>query len=208
MAQEIGLFEAMYTCRAMRRLRPEPVPEDLLRRLIDAANQAPSASNAQNARWIVVRDPALRHGIADLNRAAIDRSYGPPERQLEQVQPSEVRRRRAFLWQYHHLQEVPALIVACLWFAEQRPDTFIAGSASAGSVWPGVQNLLLAARGLGLGATPTTLPLSDRVAFKQLLAIPDDIQPFCLVPVGYPMGRFGPTTRRPLSEIMRWDHWS
>ena len=111
------------------------------------------------------------------------------------------------LWQAEHLQDVPALIIACLEFPEQRPDTFVAGAGAGGSIWPGVQNLLLAARALGLGAAPTTLGLANRPAAKAVLGLPENIEPFCLIPVGYPMGRFGPVTRRPVSEIMRWDRW-
>ncbi len=67
MAEEMGIFEVLYHCRAMRRIKPDPVPEALLVRLIDAANQAPSGSNAQNGRWLVVRDRAQRERLAELN---------------------------------------------------------------------------------------------------------------------------------------------
>lgn len=206
MTDEPGIFEVMYTCRAMRRLKPDPVPEELLVKLIDAANQAPTASNAQNGRWIVVRDARLKAKIADINRAAIDRSYGPPAEQVV-TDPVEARRRRSFLWQYRHMQDIPALVIACLEFAGPRQNSFVSGSAAAGSIWPAIQNLLLAARALGLGATPTTLPLSDRARVKALLAIPENVEPFCLIPVGYPMGRFGPVTRRPVEQILHWDRW-
>ncbi|MGH2603849.1 MAG: nitroreductase family protein, partial [Dehalococcoidia bacterium] len=72
----------------------------------------------------------------------------------------------------------------------------------------GVQNLLLAARALGLGAALTTLVLRDRAAVRAVLSLPETIEPFCMVPVGYPAGRFGPVTRRPVAEVMRWDRWS
>jgi nitroreductase len=204
MTDELGIFEVMYSCRAMRRIKPDPVPEDLLVKLIDAANQAPTASNAQNGRWIVVRDPEVRRQIADLNRAAIERSYGPLPADSD---AAAARRRRAFMWQYSHMQDIPALIVACLQFATPRPNTFVSGVSAGGSIWPAVQNLLLAARALGLGAVPTTLPLADRPAFKAVLKIPENVEPFCLVPVGYPMGQFGPVTRLPVEQIMRWDRW-
>ena len=72
----------------------------------------------------------------------------------------------------------------------------------------GCENLLLAARALGLGAAPTTLGLRDRPAAKAVLDLPSTIEPFCLIPVGYPTGRFGPVSRRPVAEILRWDRWS
>ena len=67
--------------------------------------------------------------------------------------------------------------------------------------------MLLGGRALGRGAVPTTLPLADRAAAKDVLGLPDNVEPFCLIPVGYPMGRFGPVTRTPIDEILRWDRW-
>jgi nitroreductase len=212
MTEEMGLFEAIYNCRAMRRLKPDPVPEDLLIRLIDAAQQAASGSNMQNGRWIVVRDAEQRARLAELNKAAVLAYVGPQSgRPASLPHQSEERRRRmleAVMWQAEHLHEVPVLVIACLEFAAPPSDTFSAGAGAAGSIWPGVQNLLLAARALGLGAAPTTLGLRDRGAAKTILNLPAEIEPFCLIPVGYPMGRFGPVTRRPVAEIMRWDRWS
>lgn len=211
MSDEMGVFEAIYNCRAMRRLKPDPVPEELLIRLVDAANQAASGSNMQNGRWIVVRNPAQKARLAELNRTAVLAYAGAQSgRPASLPHHSEERRKRmldAVLWQAEHLQEAPALIIACLEFPERRPDTFVAGAGAGGSIWPGVQNLLLAARALGLGAALTTLGLSNRAAAKAVLGLPDSIEPFCLIPVGYPMGRFGPVTRRPVNEIMRWDRW-
>ena len=204
MTAEPGIFEVMYTTRAMRRIKPDPVPEELLLKLVDAANQAASASNAQRARWIVVRDPEQRAHIAELNKAAVLASYGPPDPAADTV---EARRRNAFLWQTEHMAEVPALIFACLETATPPADTFAAGAASGGSIWPGVQNLLLTARALGLGAVPTTLVLRDRAALRAALNLPETIEPHCMVPVGFPTGTFGPVTRRPVDEIMRWDRW-
>jgi nitroreductase len=110
-------------------------------------------------------------------------------------------------WQSLHMQELPALIVACLEMGRTPRDNFGAVAGSAGSIWPGVQNLLLAARALGLGATPTTLGLSDRAAFREAVGLPESIEPFCLIPAGYPKGNFGPVSRRPISEIVRWERW-
>jgi nitroreductase len=67
---------------------------------------------------------------------------------------------------------------------------------------------LLAARALELAATPTTFAIADRDAARAILNLPEDIQPFCVIPVGYPMGKFGPVVRKPVAEIMRWDRWS
>jgi nitroreductase len=208
--EEPGIFEVMFTTRAMRRLKPDPVPEELLLKLVDAANQAPSASNMQTARWIIVRDRGQVARIAELNRVAVQR-YAVDGRRPASVPHQDPaareRQRKALLWQARHMHEFPALIVACLEGMGPRPDTFAAGAGAGGSVWPGVQNLLLAARALGLGATPTTLAMSDRAAFRAVLGLPDHVEAICLIPVGWPLGKFGPVTRRPLSEIVHWDRW-
>jgi nitroreductase len=204
-----SVLYAIYHTRAMRRLKADPVPEDLLLKLVDAANQAPSGSNAQNGRWIVVRDPQVKAQLAELNKTAVDR-YSQSFNANVPGQDPEARMRllRSVQWQADHLAEIPALIIACLEMGGPPPDRWAAGAGAGGSIWPGVQNLLLAARAFGLGAAPTTLGLSNRPAAKEALGLPENIEPFCLIPVGWPMGRFGPVTRRPVEEIMRWDRWS
>lgn len=205
---EMGVFETMYNCRAMRRLKPDAVPEDLLLRLVDAANQAPTGSNSQGARWIIVRDAEQRERLAALNKAAVAR-YAAPDSGRAAALPHQNADKRsrmlaAVLWQAEHMQEIPALIVACYQFDRPVADGAAGGG---GSIWPAVQNLLLAARALGLGAAPTTLGLADRAAAREALALPDDVEAFCLIPVGYPMGRFGPVTRLPVERTVRWDRW-
>jgi nitroreductase len=209
MDAEIGVFEVMYNCRAMRRLRPDPVPESLLVRLVEAGNQAPSGSNMQGARWIIVRDPEQKRRLAELNKVAVEAYIGPQiERETALPHQAADKRRRmldAVLWQADHLHEAPALIIACHQFAA--PVSAGRAAQAAGSVWPGVQNVLLAARALGVGAAPTTLGLSNRAAVREILALPEDMEAFCLIPVGYPIGRFGPVTRLPVEQTFRWDRW-
>lgn len=206
----MDLFDALYHCRAMRRLKPDPVPEKLLLELVDAANQAPTGSNRQGVRWIIVRDPAQKAALAALNRKAVEAYAGPQSaRPAELPHQSADQRQRmlaAVLWQAEHMAEIPALIIACHQFAApvSRGDAARAG----GSVWPAVQNLLLAARARELGAAPTTLGLVDRDAARAILALPDDVEAFCLIPVGYPTGRFGPVTRLPVKETVHWDRWA
>lgn len=206
----MGLFEAMYNCRAMRKLDTRDVPEDLLVKLIDAANQAPSGSNMQNGRWIVVRDPAVKKKLADLNRKGVEAYIGPmAARQEELPHQSAAKRKRmldSVLWQMEHMHEIPVLVIACLEFGAEVSDSRVA--SGGGSIWPGVQNLLLAARALGLGAAPTTLGLMDQTAVREALKMPKTMGALCLIPVGYPLGKFGPVTRKPVAEIMRFDTWS
>ena len=209
MSDEMGLFDTMYHCRAMRRLDSKEVPEELLVKLIDAASQAPSGSNMQNGRWIVVRDAAVKRQLADLNRQSVEAYVGP---QIDSPgalpHQSEEKRRRmvqSVIWQMEHMHEIPALIIACMDFGTKvDPATMALGG---GSIWPGIQNLLLAARALGLGAAPTTLGLVDPEAVAKVLNLPESMAAFCLIPVGYPLGNFGPVTRKPVAEIMRFDRW-
>jgi len=207
---EMGVFETMYNCRAMRRLDTREVPEALLVKLIDAANQAPSGSNMQNARWIVVRDPDVKRQLADLNRAGVEAYIGPqadnPGGLPHQSADKRKRMLDSVMWQMQHMHEIPALIIACLDFGQ--PVDAAMAARGGGSIWPGVQNLLLAARALGLGAAPTTLALGDREAVSRVLGLPDSMAAYCLIPVGYPLGRFGPVTRKPVGEILRFDRWS
>ena len=203
MSESFSLKDAIYNCRAMRRIKSDPVPEDLLLQLIDAANQAPSGSNAQKARWIVVRDPDIKQKLAEQNR-----KHAEPYIAADRENPKNPKMKRlldAVVWQMEHMHEIPALIVACFDYPEKVDG--LAVYRSAGSVWPGIQNLLLTARSLDLGAAPTTLALRDQDAVRDILNLPDTFAALCLIPVGYPMGNFGPVSRKPLEEIMRFDRW-
>ena len=203
MTENLSLEEVVYNCRAMRRLQTEEVPEELLLKLISAANQAPSGSNSQMARWLVARDPEVKQKLADLNR-----KHAEPYIQPSLDNPSSDKQRRmleAVVWQMDHMHEIPALIVACFNYPEKVEGIDV--YRQAGSVWPGIQNLLLTARSLGLGAAPTTLALRDQDAVREVLNLPETFAALCLIPVGYPMGKFGPVSRRPVEEIMRFDQW-
>ncbi|MDE0063371.1 MAG: nitroreductase family protein [Gammaproteobacteria bacterium] len=207
---EFSLDEAIYNCRAMRKLKADEVPEELLIKLVDAARQAPSGSNTQNSRWIVVRDPHVKRRLAEQNRKFAEPYIRPAlEGNLgtKQLSPEKHRRQlQAVVWQIEHMHEIPALIVACFDYPEKVDGLGIYRASS--SVWPGVQNLLLTARALGLGAAPTTLALRDQDAIREILNLPATFAALCLIPVGYPMGNFGPVRRRPVSEIMRFDTWN
>ena len=208
MTEQPGLFDTIYNCRAMRRLKTDPVPEEEILQLIEAANQAPTGSNQQGARWIVVRDPDQRKTLADLNQSAVEAYIGPtsgrPNALAHQDTDKRLRMLNAVIWQAEHMHEIPVLIVACYQFDGPIGDGVPSGG---GSIWPAVQNLLLAARALGLGAAPTTLGLSNPVAVRKTLNLPNDMAAYCLIPVGYPLGNFGPVTRLPVADTVRWDRW-
>ena len=205
----MDIFDVIYNCRAMRRLDTKPVPAELLVKLIDAANQAPSGSNMQRARWIVVTDTGVKKKLTDLNRQGVESYIGPqtsrPDAVPHQSKEKRLRMLDAVIWQTEHMHEMQAIVMACMEFGSPITDKTI--TQGNGSIWPGIQNLLLAARALGLGATPTTLALGDRQAVAEVLNLPDTMAAYCLIPVGYPLGKFGPVTRKPVEEVMRWNQW-
>lgn len=206
----MDLFETMYNCRAMRRLDTKPISAGDLQKLIEAANQAPSGSNMQNGRWLIVQDPFVKQSLADLNRKGVEAYIGPQIDNMGSLphQPEDKRRRMAdaVVWQMEHMHEMPALVIACLEYGVKVEGAAI--TLGAGSIWPGIQNLLLAARALGLGAAPTTLALGDQDAVRKILNLPDTMAALCLIPVGYPLGKFGAVSRKPVEEILRFDRWS
>ncbi len=110
----------------------------------------------------------------------------------------------AVLWQSEHLHEVPVLMVACgiLDEPDQDPNRY------ASSIWPGIQNLLLAARAMGLGATPTTFVMQYRAELEALLELPPRVAAYALIPVGFPLGRFGPLSRLPVEQLLHYDRWT
>jgi nitroreductase len=199
----VDLFDIIHSCRAMRRLKPDPVPDELLIRLVNAANHGPTGSNRQHGRWIVVRDAVQKRKLAELNRKAVDAYIGNPDAADPEMRGTV----RAVLWQRDHFHEIPALLIPCLEFDAPPRGTWQAGAGSGGSIWPGIQNLLLAARAVGLGAAITTLGLSDRPAAREVLGIPENVEPYAIIPIGYPRGKFGPVTRKPVAEIIHYDQW-
>lgn len=205
-------FDVIQTARAMRRYKPDPIPEDILVQLIEAAHLGPSGSNRQARHWIVVRDPEVKQQLADLNRQGVTQYLAG---NITQANPhvDEGRRERflaAVEHQMNHMHEVPAIVIACADTVRAPSDTFAVGSAAATEVWGAVQNLLLAARALGVGSVPTTLAFlgDQRADAGRVLNLPDHILPMVLIPLGWPTGNFGPIRRRPLDEVMHWDRYS
>jgi nitroreductase len=199
------LDEAMRTQRSIRRLRPDPVDDELVRRLIELALKAPTGGNAQNWEFVVVKDPRVKARLGQLNRMAW-RVYGGIGRVVMRNRPRMQRIMDAVDWQARHFEEVPVVVVACL--RGLRPlFPPVAASSYYGSIYPSVQNLLLAARAAGLGAGLITLPLWSTVLARRALALPWNVTPCAVVPLGWPRGRYGPTTRRPVEEVVHLDRY-
>jgi nitroreductase len=202
---QMPLLEAMRTQRAVRRLRPDPVDDETLHAILDCAAKAPSGSNSQSWEFIVVRDPDVKYALARLNRQAFS-LYRRVARSQARGDLKAARMLAAVQWQADHFENAPAIIVAC---QKGRAGPFPIGRTSFyGSIFPAVQNLLLAARALGLGAALTTLPLWSRTLARRTLGLPRTVTPCAVIPVGWPLrGGYGPTTRRPVEEFVHLDHY-
>jgi nitroreductase len=201
------LEEAMRTQRAIRRLKPDPVDDDLVLHLIELALKAPSGSNAQTWEFIVVKDPVVKAKLGNLNRRAF-RLYGAiGRRQMERANNRPMLRiLDAVQWQADHFDEIPVIVVACLnGFIPPWPP--LAASSLYGSIYPSVQNLLLAARAAGLGAALITLPLWSKLLAQRALGLPWKVTPVAVVPLGWPTGKYGPTKRRPVEEVVSLDRY-
>ena len=198
------LFEIIRTTRSMRRLKPDPVPNDLIRKILEAGVGAPSGGNMQRWLFLVIRDPKIKETVGALYKRAWDEQVAPRYRAGA---PAPGMSRERFLRlldaaQYlaAQIHEAPVWIVPCL---EGATPTRTAGS----SIYPAVQNMLLAARALGLGATLTTRHLLYEREAEAALGLPPGVHSYAILPIGYPMGKFGPVGRGPLKEIVFQDHW-
>ena len=199
------LNEAMETQRAIRRLRPDPVDDELVLRLIDLALRAPTGSNAQNWEFIVVKDPKVKAGLARLNRQVWQLSARIP-RKLTRSGPERQRIRDAVRWQAEHFEEIPVVVVACL-KGFRFPFPHVLAASYYGSIFPAVQNLLLAARAANLGAALITVPLWNLFSLRRILGLPRQVTPCALIPMGWPRGRYGPTTRKRVQEVVSFDRF-
>ena len=204
---EMTLEEAMRTQRAIRRLKPDPVDDALILKCIELALKAPTGSNAQNWEFVVVKDREVKGKLARLNRMAWA-AYGGIGRWMARRQGDDKMLRiiDAVQWQADHFEEIPVIVVACL-RGPRLPFPPIMASSYYGSIYPSVQNLLLAARAAGLGAALITLPLWSTFAARRALGCPWSVTPCAVVPLGWPRGHYGPTTRRPVEEITSIDRY-
>jgi nitroreductase len=187
----MDLFEAIRTTRAMRRLdSARPVSEADIVTILEAASKAPSGGNSQPVRWIVITD-------AD-KRARLGAIYGQawkPVRELYQQRAdnslSAVLRSADYLGD--HMGDAPVLLIPT------------SRGEDAASVYPACQNLFLAARALGLGTALTTVHRQREAEVREVLAIPEDVRTWALIPVGYPLGKWGEAVRRPVHETTYWN---
>lgn len=204
---DMSLLDAMMTQRAVRRVLPDPVDDAVILKCIELALRAPTGADGQNWEFIVVRDARIKEHLAKRYRQGWKVQYGALIRRIAARDESMAKIARAVQWQVDHFTEIPVLVVACLRLGAREGRLPVvrmphaAESAYWGSIYPSVQNLLLAARAMGLGASLITLPLWSQTSARRLLGLPYSVTPCCIVPLGWPRGRYGPTTRRPIGEV-------
>jgi nitroreductase len=199
------LFETMENCRAMRRLKPDPVPDELVARILHAGTCAPTGGNAQKWRFLVLKDRKVKDAVAVWYKKAYDEWIGPRYASIAPppgVSPEKFRRQHeAVEYLTNHFAEAPVWIVACL---EDGPN---AGPSAGASIYPAVQNMVLACRAVGLGTTLTNRHMFYQKEVDQALGLPGGVRSYAILPIGYPMGKFGPVKRAPLDLVVYQDKW-
>jgi nitroreductase len=212
----MDLFEAIRTLRSVRGFRPDPVPDAVLRRIIEAAIHAPSARNAQPWFFVAVRHDEGKRAIAALYRKAWKQAeaYTADTDADADIKdrPDYARMMRTVDDLAMHLDTVPVLILACLDTRQLGPMADASGQILApqpayASIFPAVQNLMLAARGLGLGSTLTTVYASVESEVREVVGIPPYIHIAALIPLGYPARPFLATKRKPVEEVAFLERW-
>lgn len=201
------LEEAMRTQRAIRRIKSDPVADELVLHLLELATKAPSGTNAQNWEFVIVKDRKVVADLARLHRGVL-KLVGPIYKRVlgGRMDDKALRMEKALRWQADHFEEIPVVIVACL-KGVVVPWPPIAATNAYGSIYPAVQNLLLAARAAGLGAAMITLPIFSKLLARRALGLPWNVTPCAVIPLGWPIGKYGPTTRRPVEELVSLDRY-
>jgi nitroreductase len=212
---ELDVYEAMRTLRAVRRLKPDPIPDAVIHRVVEAATWAPTGGNRQPWRIIVVKDAARKAGLGKLYRQvwsgfvpryqAILPTLAAPERDKTE------RMLRAGEHLAQNYEHSPVIVIFCFnpgGLAVTDAKLERVSVVGGGSIYPAVENLLLACRAEGLGCTLTTLLCEREPEVRELLSIPQSWGTAAAIPIGYPVMRgHGPITRRPVEEMAFLDSW-
>jgi nitroreductase len=194
----MSLGEAIFTQRAIRRLKPDPIPDDVLEDIMQATIRAPNGGNIQRWHFVVVRDADLRRQLGELYHEAWwakrkDAGINGPE----DIPPGKNSMRSAMRLA-NEIGGSPVMVLIC---------STAKGTMASESVIPSAQNMLLAARAFGIGGTITTLHPVVEERVHKLFSIPETAQVVYCMPLGYPRGEFGAVTRKPLSEVCSYDRW-
>jgi len=205
-----GFFDLVGNVRAMRRLKPDPVPTELLRKVLEAGVKAPSGMNTQPWAFLVIREADAKKWFADRYKAAIRSRFGDFEIPADDDSPM-ARQGRALRYQMDHMHEFPLLLVICGlrdWpFRVPQNERVGLAPPNYGAVYPCVQNILLACRAVGLGAALTTMHQVFEEELHERFGIPEEYGVIVTMPIGYPVGNFGPVRRKPAEDVTYFDSW-
>ena len=200
----IDLLDGLATTRAIRRFRPDPIPEDDLTKIFFAATRAPSGSNRQPFRFVVLRDGEKSVQAKALLGKAFRQGWRSKAQQDDYSATDNSPKARTAAAMQHfvdNFEQIPVVVLPCL--VRYRAPTPTEGA----SVYPACQNLLLAARALGYGGVITMWHAFVEKELRELLAIPDGVLIAATIPLGRPQGSHGPVRRRPMSELIYEDAW-
>jgi len=199
--EDVPLLEGIRTARAIRRLRPDPVPRALVRKVCEAGTYAPSGGNRQPWVFIAVMEPERRAWVAERYRVNFRAYIAPALEAAKNPSFPEAGRRnmRAALWLAENLHEAPVHLFVAGW--KRR------GEAQGQALFPCIQNVLLACRAVGLGASLTTLHRSFGDECDRWLGLPDACPTIALLPVGWPVGKHGRPPRKPIDESLHWERF-
>jgi nitroreductase len=217
---EMDLFEIMYSAGSIRRLRSDPVPDEIITKILDAAIRAPSGSNAQSWIFIVVKDAETRRQLGAVYRKASDilmKLYAGAPRPPHMDERKYQRFMQAVTHLFEHMGDAPVLLVPCLkasmWAgasnlpADVKARMATSARLAGSSIYPAVQNVILACRAFGLGTVLTTIHAFFEEEVREILKLPADVQTYALMPVGYPQGHHYPVKRKALREVASLDRY-
>ena len=202
-----NLWEAMATQRAVRYWEEREVPDDLIWRVIEAGTRAPSGSNRQPWGFVAIQDRGRRERIAQALRSHYEQNEAV-RTHLNRGAASPDKMERLMLrgarTLFKDLAAAPVFIIPCL-HNPQSPTS--EGLLAGSSIYQAVQNMLLAARGLGLGTVMTTFHAGIEPLLREMLELPDNATPVALIPIGWPAVNFGPVNRKPVEQVTHWETW-
>ncbi|HUN58881.1 MAG TPA: nitroreductase family protein [Candidatus Binataceae bacterium] len=211
-------FEVIHSARAMRRFKADSVPDELITQILEAAVSAPSGGNAQDWLFVIITDPEQRRRVGAVYAKAsqmVRPFYSNATKPAHMTEAEYQRLKSSGFYLHEHMGEAPVLILVAAKKKAPRQYGGIDAAVEArnqlctrmASIYPAVQNIILACRALGLGTVLTTNHTLCEDEMKAVIGLPEEVETFALLPVGYPPDNFGGVRRKPLGEVVIRDRW-